>query len=76
MQPAYHLANGRIWLPAQHNPLEVPICSVGEIAMTSFDETMIKGAQGAFDIEEGCSDTDLYPGLWHVNSDKQRGHVG
>ncbi len=72
MQSAYHLANGRVWLPAQHEPLEVPICSVGEIAKTSFDETMIKGARGAFDIEEGCSDTELYPSLWHVNSDKQR----
>ncbi len=75
MQSAYHLANGRVWLPAQHDPLEIPICSVGEIAMTSFDETMIKGARGAFDIEEGCSDTDLYPGLWHVNSDNQRAMV-
>ena len=72
MQTAHHLANGRVWLPEQHAPLEVPICSVGEIAMTSFDETMIKGARGAFDIEEGCSDTDLYPALWHVNAHNQR----
>ena len=42
MQTAHHLANGRVWLPEQHAPLEVPICSVGEIAMTSFDETMIR----------------------------------
>ena len=75
MQSAYHLANGCVWLPEQHDPLEVPICSVGEIAMTSFDETMIKGARGAFDIEEGCSDTDLYPGLWHLDSDNQRAMV-
>ena len=66
---------GRVWLPEQHAPLEVPICSVGEIAMTSFDETMIKGARGAFDIEEGCSDTDLYPALWHVNAHNQRAMI-
>ncbi len=72
IQSAHHLANGCIWLPEQHNPLEVPICSVSEIATTSFDETMIKGARGAFDIEEGCSDTDLYPALWHVNAHNQR----
>ena len=36
---------------------------------------MIKGARGAFDIEEGCSDTALYPGLWHVKSDTQRSMV-
>ena len=75
MQSAYHLANGCVWLPEQHDPLEVPICSVSEMATTSFDETMIKGAQGAFDIEDGCSETDLYPGLWHVNSDNQRAMV-
>ena len=72
MQSAHHLANGCIWLPEQHEPIEVPICFVGEIATTSFDETMIKGAQGAFDIEVGCSDTDLYPALWHLNADNQR----
>ncbi len=75
IQSAYHLANGCVWLPGQRDPLEIPICSVDEIATTSFDETMIKGARGAFDIEEGCSDTDLYPGLWHVNSDNQRAMV-
>ena len=75
IQSAYHLANGRVWLPEQRVPLEVPICLVSEIATTSFDETMIKGANGAFDIEEGCSDTDLYPGLWHVKSDSQRAMV-
>ena len=75
MQSAHHLANGRVWLPKQRDPLEVPICSVNEIATTSFDETMIKGSQGAFDIEVECSDTDLYPGLWHVNSGNQRAMV-
>ena len=72
IQSAHHLANGRVWLSGQGEPLKIPICSVNEIATTSFDETMIKGARGAFDIEMGCSDTDLYPGLWHVNSDNQR----
>ena len=75
IQSAYHLANGHFWLPGLRDPLEIPICSVGDIAMTSFDETMIKGARGAFDIEVGCSDTDLYPALWHVNSDNQRAMV-
>ena len=75
MQSAYHLVNGCIWLPEQRDPLEIPICLVSEIAKTSFDETMIKGARGAFDIEMGCSDTDLYPGLWRVNSGNQRAMV-
>ena len=75
IQSAYHLADGCVWLPGLRDPLEIPICSVGDIAMTSFDETMIKGAKGAFDIEVGCSDTDSYPALWHVNSDNQRAIV-
>ena len=72
MQSAHHLANGRVWLPEQHAPLEVPICFVNEIATTSFDETMIKGTKGAFDVEDGYSDADDYPGLRHVKSDSQR----
>ncbi len=75
MQSAYHLANGCIWLPEQRAPFEIPTCTVEKIASTSFDETMIKGARGAFDMEVGCSDTDTYPGLWHVNSDIQRAMV-
>ena len=75
IQSAYHLANGCVWLPGLRDSLEIPICSISDIAMTSFDETMIKGAKGAFDIEVGCSDADLYPALWHVNSDNQRAMV-
>ncbi len=72
MQCAYHLTNGCIWFPELQNPFEIPVCSVADIASTSFDETMIKGKNGAFDIEHGCADNDMYPGLWHVSSDKQR----
>ena len=75
MQSGHHLANGRFWLPEQREPLEVPICAVGEIATTSYDETMVKGSHGAFDIVVGYSDTDLYPGLWHINSDNQRAMI-
>ena len=72
IQSAYHLANGHVWLPKQRDPLEIPICSVGEIATTSFDDTRVKGARGAFDIEDGYSDADDHLGLRHVKSDKQR----
>ena len=72
IQSAYHLANGRVWLPEQRNPLEIPICSVGEIATTSLDDTVVKGERGAFDIEDGYSDADDHLGLRHVKSDAQR----
>ncbi len=72
IQSAYHLANGDIWLPGQRESLEIPICSVDEIATTSFDDTRVKGARGAFNIEDSYSDTDDYIGLRHVKSDAQR----
>ena len=76
IQSAYHLANGRVWLPGQRDPLEVPMSSVGEIATIGFNHRTIKDPSwGAFDIEMGCSDTDLYPGLWHLDSDNQRAMV-
>ena len=72
IQSAYHLANGCVWLPGQRHPLEIPICSVSEIATTSFDDTRVKGTQGAFDVEDGYSDADNHLGLRRVKSDRQR----
>ena len=72
IQSAYHLANGCVWLPGQRHPLEIPICSASEIATTSFDDTRVKGTQGAFDVEDGYSDADNHLGLRRVKSDRQR----
>ena len=63
-------------MPGQHNPFEIPMSSVGEIATIGFNHRTIKDPSwGAFDIEMGCSNTDLYPGLWHVDTDNQRAMV-
>ena len=76
IQSAYHLANGCVWLPGLREPLEIPISSVGEISTIGFDHRTIKDPSwGAFDIEMGCSDTDSYPGLWHLDSENQRAIV-
>ena len=76
IQSTYHLANGHVWLPGQRDPLEIPMSSVGEVATIGFNHRTIKDPSwGAFDIEMGCSDTDLYPALWHVKSDNQRALV-
>ena len=76
IQSAYHLANGRVWLPGLRDPLEIPISPVGEISTIGFDHRTIKDPSwGAFDIEMGCSDTDSYPGLWHLDSENQRAIV-
>ena len=77
IQSAYRLANGEMWLPTQINPLQIPICSVADIAEIGATHRDIyeKSERGAFDVEIGCTDTDLYPGLWHVNAPRQRAMV-
>ena len=76
IQSTHHLSIGCVWLPGQHNPFEIPMSSVGEIATIGFNHRTIKDPSwGAFDIEMGCSNTDLYPGLWHVDTDNQRAMV-
>ena len=76
IQSAYHLANGQLWLVTQPDFLEIPMVSVEGIATVGFNHRTIKDPSfGAFDIKAGCSDTDLYPGLWHLDSDNQRAMV-
>ena len=77
IQSAYRLAKGEMWLPTQATPLEIPICLVNDIAEVSASHRDIfeKGERGAFDIERGYTDTDLYPGLWHLNAPAQRAMV-
>ena len=77
IQSAHRLANGEMWLPTQATPLEIPICLVSDIAKVSASHRDIfeKGERGAFDIEKGYTDTDLYPGLWNVNSPIQRAMI-
>ncbi len=77
IQSAYRLANGEIWLPTQATPLKIPTCFVNDIAQVSASHRDIheKGERGAFDVEKGYTDTDLYLGLWHVNAPTQRAMV-
>lgn len=74
IQSAHRLANGEMWLPTQANPYEIPICLVNDIGKVSASHRDIfeKGQRGAFDIENGYTNTDLYPGLWHLNASAQR----
>ena len=71
LQCAYQLANGYIWLPQQQERIEISMTSVDQIAtIHSYDHR--RESAGPFDIITGASDADLYPGLWHVNSENQR----
>ena len=69
IQSAYHLAKGHLWLPNMERYEEIPITTVGKIATIGFSHGVIKGA---FDIEDGYSDTDDYPALWHIKSKEPR----
>ena len=69
IQSAYHLAKGHLWLPNMEGYEEIPITTVGKIATIGFSHGVIKGA---FDIEDGYSDTDDYPALWHIKSKEPR----
>ena len=76
IQSAYHLANGKLWLVTQREFLEVPMISVDYIATMGFNHRTIRDPSwGAFEMEDGCSDTDMYPGLGHLDSDNQRAMV-
>ena len=77
IQSAYRLANGEMWLPTQVSAVEIPVCLVSDIAEVGASHRDIheKGERGAFDVEKGYTDTDLYPGLWHVNAPAQRAIV-
>ena len=71
VQCAYQLANGYIWLPQQQEGIEISMTSVDRIAtIHTYDHR--RESTGPFDIITGASDEDLYPGLWHVNSENQR----
>lgn len=77
IQSAYRLGNGEMWLPTQVSPLEIPVCLVSDIAEVGASHRDIheKGERGAFDVEKGYTNTDLYAGLWSVNAPIQRAMV-
>ena len=77
VQSAYQLSNGRLKLPRQKASIILDICSLSDIAKIGADHRDIydPGKRGAFDVEEGCSDTAEYPCLWKVDSKTQRSMV-
>ena len=74
VQSAHYLANGLIRFPRQTSAVQIPSCSVSEMARLGAGTKDICGGaeRGAFDVEKGCSDTAEYPSLWHVHSESQR----
>ena len=66
MQIGWHLSNGRLWLPGCQ-PIDVPICTVDELATTGPWHHSIKGSQGPYRIVE-TGDRGR-PAIWHHKAD-------
>ncbi len=77
LQTAYQLKNGLLRFPRQKTPIELPICSVSDIAIIGADHRDIRdpSERGAFDVKEGCPDTAEYPCLWHLDCETQRSMI-
>ena len=77
VQSAHYLAKGLIRIPRQTADIQLTIRRVSEIATLGIGTKDIRGGggRGAFDIEKGCSDTAIYPCLWHVETDVQRSMI-
>ena len=77
IQSAHYLAKGLIRIPRQTADIQLTIRRVSEIATLGIGTKDIRsgGGRGAFDIEKGCSDTAMYPCLWHVETDVQRSMI-
>ena len=71
VQSAYYLSKGLIRIPRQTSDIQLAIRPVSEIATLGIGTKDIRGGggRGAFDVEIGCPDTAIYPGLWHLDSD-------
>jgi hypothetical protein len=77
VQSAYQLANSQLWLPRQEKAVELPVCSLSEIAIIGKRILDIKDDAGRkiFEVEKKALETANYPCLWHVKSDAQRAMV-
>ena len=71
VQSAHYLADGLMRLPRQTSDIQLTMRPVSEIATLGIGTKDIRGGggRGAFDVQEGCPDTAIYPCLWHVDSD-------
>ena len=71
-QVAYSLADGRLWLPAEPQALELPITRLGEISQLGVHDSMLTMAthNGPF-VKEAPSPTATYPALYNHDATRE-----
>ena len=76
MQTAYHLRQGRLYLPQLLDATDIPVCQLGDFAAVGYNSADIKDesrGDGAFFVrEEAGVSYEGYHALWKVNAPLQR----
>ena len=72
-QAAHAFSNGKLWLPAQSRPFELPITQLKDIGQRGLDSQLfISRAHGGPFTKEPASPTATYPSLWNHNARNEK----
>ena len=72
-QYSYSLMLGELWASdAVDITGKLPITELESTSHISPYDLQIRGSRGAFEVREGWTRSDRYPGVWRVDSDAQR----
>ena len=71
-QTAHALTEGRLWLPGQRNPIDLPIARLRDVGRRGLDSQMFISAahEGPFEMA-GYSPTATYPSLWNHSAKRE-----
>ena len=71
-QTAHALSEGKLWLPGQRNPIDLPIARLRDVGRRGLDSQMFISAahEGPFEMA-GYSPTATYPSLWNHSARRE-----
>ena len=71
-QTAHALSEGRLWLPGQRNPIDLPIARLKDVGRRGLDSQMFisDAHEGPFEMA-GYSPTSTYPSLWNHSARRE-----
>ncbi len=71
-QIAHRLSRGALWLPAQPNPVPIPIATIGDVGKRGLDSQLfISAAHNGPFTKSSFSPTASYPALWNHDAKKE-----